>query len=225
MKCFIIHLPNIKSSLNSALKLKKQLEDFNHEVTMFEGTPGDEAVKIFEENNIKLFGDFTEQQKREKYFLKCSMPGVKGCFYSHYRCWKECFNLNESILIFEDDAVIKRNFIPVEFKEILIVASSHRKKMLPYLKYLEEHNDLPEAKEYNKLSMPGAAGYAIRPNAAEKLIKFYKNNYLPADNAIHNGRVEIKIHNYMMGKAEPRGGVLGKMSMIRTKFWDQKKNS
>jgi len=23
----------------------------------------------------------------------------------------------------------------------------------------------------------------------------------------------------MMGKAEPRGGTLGKMSMIRTKFW------
>lgn len=220
MKCFIIHLPEIEASLNAALRLKKQLEDFNHEVIMFEGTPGNEAIKIFEENNIKLFGDFTEQQKKEKSFLKRSMPGVKGCFYSHYRCWKECFNLNESILIFEDDAVIKRNFVPVEFKEILIVASSHRKKMLPYLKYLEAHNDFPEAKEYNRSSMPGAAGYAIQPNAAEKLIKFYKNNYLPADNAIHKGIVEIQIHNHMMGKAEPRGGVLGKMSMIRTKFWD-----
>ena len=85
MKCFIIHLPNIKSSLNSALKLKKQLEDFNHEVTMFEGTPGDEAVKIFEQQNIKLLGDFLELEKKEKYFLKCSMPGVKGCFYSRYK--------------------------------------------------------------------------------------------------------------------------------------------
>lgn len=222
MKCFIIHLPKIEASYSAALKLKNQLEDFNHEVIMFEGTPGNEAIKIFEQKDIKLLGNFTEQQKKEKYFLKCSMPGVKGCFYSHYRCWKECLNLNKSILIFEDDVVIKKNFIPVEFKEILIVASSHRKKMLPYLKYLEEHNDFPEAKEYNRSSMPGAAGYAIQPNTAKKLIEFYKNYYLPADNAIHKSIVEIQIHNHMMGKAEPRGGALGKMSMIRTKFWDQK---
>lgn len=222
MKCFIIHLPEIEASLNAALRLKKQLEDFNHEVTMFEGTPGNEAIKIFEENNINLFGDFTEHQKKEKYFLKCSMPGVKGCFYSHYRCWQKCVELNQTILIFEDDAVIKKNFVPVEFEEILIVASSHRKKMLSYLKYLEEHNDLPKAKEYNSSSMPGTAGYAIQPNAAEKLLKFYKNNYLPADNAIHKGIVKIQIHNHMMGKAEPRGGALGKMSMIRTNFWDKK---
>jgi len=219
MKCFIIHLSKIEASLNAALKLKKQLEIFNHEVIMFEGTPGNDAIKIFEQKNIKLFGDFTEQQKKEKYFLKSSMPGVKGCFYSHYRCWQKCIELNQAILIFEDDVVLKKNFIPVEFKEILVVASSHRKKMLSYIKYLEEHNDFPEAKEYNKSSMPGTAGYAIQPNAARKLIEFYKNNYLPADNAMHKGIVEIQIHNHMMGKAEPRGGTLGKMSMIRTKFW------
>jgi GR25 family glycosyltransferase involved in LPS biosynthesis len=222
MKCFIIHLPNIKNSLNSALKLKKQLEDFNHEVIMFEGTPGDEAIKIFEQKNIKLLGDFSELEKKEKYFLKSIRPGVKGCFYSHYQCWKQCTTLNEPILIFEDDVVLKKNFFPVEFEDILIVASSHKKKMLHYKKYLENNIDKPAAEDYSRFSMPGNAGYVIKPHAAEILVNTYKNVYVPADNAINQSLVKIQIHNHMMGKAEDRNPTAGKSSLIRTRFWDNK---
>jgi GR25 family glycosyltransferase involved in LPS biosynthesis len=219
MKCFIIHLPNIKSSLDSARKLKKQLEDFNHEVIMFEGTPGDKAIKIFEQKNIKLLGDFSELEKKEKYFLKSTLPGAKGCFYSHYQCWKQCTTLNEPILIFEDDVVLKKDFFPVEFEDILIVASSHKKKMLDYKKYLENNTDKPAAEDYNRFSMPGTAGYAIKQHAAEILINTYKNVYLPADNAINQNLVKIQIHNHMMGKAESRDPTEGRSSLIKTKFW------
>jgi len=33
-------------------------------------------------------------------------PGMIGCFLSHRRCWEECANSNEPLLIFEDDVVL-----------------------------------------------------------------------------------------------------------------------
>lgn len=220
MKCFIIHLPKIETSLNSALKLKKQLEDFNHEVIMLEGSPGDETQELFKKQNRNLHGDYSKDPNN-KYVLKSSSPGVKGCFYSHYRCWQECVKLNEDILIFEDDVVLIRNLIPIKFKEVLIVASSHVKKMITYMNYLKNHEDTPMAKNYDKTSMPGAAGYIIKPVAAKKLIEFYKESYLPADNAIHQSIVKIEIHNCMMGAALSKHQ--GNVSNIKTDIWNKNK--
>lgn len=227
-KSFIIHLSKIKSSLDSALILKSQLEKFNMPVELFEGSYGDETKEKFISEGKKYhpwgmkFGPnviFSDEYRSKK---EHNMPGEIGCFSSHYRLWKKCYEINEPIFIWEDDARIIRKFYPVEWTDVLSVASSHEKKMRKYWQYLLNPEGDPMAADYYQSSMPGNAGYLIKPHAAKILIDEYKNSYLPADNAINQHLIKIQIHNYLMGKAEDRKPTEGKSSLIRTKFWEKK---
>lgn len=224
MKNFIIHLPKIEASLTTALKLKKQLEEYNADVELFEGTYGVDAVKMMEEegrlahpHGIKGFSEDSTPKEPDG---KMASPGVRGCFYSHYNLWKKCVELNEPIIIWEDDIVLHRPYIPVEWDDVLIVALGHPKKSGKYIHYLENPEGTPEAEGYHQSSMPGCCGYAIKPHAAKKLVNIYSKTYLPADNAINQYYVKIQIHNYVMGKALTKKD--GKKSLTRTDYWNNK---
>jgi glycosyl transferase family 25 len=145
-------------------------------------------------------------------------PGVKGCFYSHYRLWKKCVELNESIAIWEDDIVLSRPYMPVKWEDVLILALGHRTKSEKYIHYLESPSGEACVQDYYQSSMPGCCGYAIHPHAAKKLIETYSTTYLAADNAINQQHVTIQIHNYIMGIALIKKD--GKKSLTRTKFWE-----
>lgn len=223
MKAYIIHLSKIESSLNSALRLQTQLNNFKIKSELFEGSYGNVTKQQYEETgrvhhpwtfkgpNALLPEDFKQKQ---------STPGVIGCFDSHYRLWQKCAELDKPIMIFEDDANVIRSYIPVEFKDVLSLVFSHKKKMSKYIEYLESPCGVPAACPYRPASMPGNAGYAIKPHAAKILIEVYKNTFLPADNAINQHHVKIQIHNYMMGKAVPRDKIGNKSSLVRTKIWN-----
>jgi len=219
MKSFIIHLSKIESSLSTALNLKRQLEDFNMPVELFEGTYGNDAVKMMEDEGRILhhLGIKGEINPNDIATLKMMTPGVRGCFYSHYRLWQRCVELNEPIIIWEDDIVLQRPYLPVEWKDVLVIALGHPAKSEKYKHFLE--NPLGEAKAefYFQSSMPGCCGYAIKPHAAKKLVKVYSKTFLPADNAINVHHVSIEIHNYIMGKALIKKD--GKKSLTRTNFW------
>jgi GR25 family glycosyltransferase involved in LPS biosynthesis len=154
----------------------------------------------------------------EKELSKVTMPGVKGCFHSHYRLWKNCIDLDEPIAIFEDDVVFYREFFPVEFENVLIVSlgkSSFYNE--PYTGYLNNPDGPPVAKSWKNFSMPGASGYVISPKGARKLYKFYRRFYMPADNAINSSVVNIQIHSYIMGRNTlPEEG---NISMTRGLHW------
>lgn len=223
MKAYIIHLSKIDSSLKSALRLQKQLDNFNIKNELFEGSYGDITKKHYDEIGRKHH-PFTfkgpDALLPEDVKLKQSLPGVIGCFDSHYRLWQKCVELDTPIMIFEDDADVIRSYKSVEFKDVLSLVFSHNKKMNKYIDYLENPKGLPTAVEYKPASMPGNAGYAIKPHAAKILVDAYKNSFLPADNAINKNYVCIQIHNYMMGKAIPRDKTGDKSSLIRTRFWN-----
>lgn len=222
-KSFIIHLSKIKSSLDSALVLKSQLDSIGIDTELFEGSYGNEVFEEYKKKNRKhhtwsfkgpadlLLDDFKEQN---------TFPGLIGCFDSHYRLWQKCAEINEPIFIWEDDARIVRKFYPVEWKDVLSVACSHQKKMRKYWQYLLTPEGEPTAADYFQASMPGNAGYLIKPHAAKILCDEYKNSFLPADNAINQHLISIQIHSYMMGQAEDREKVEGKSSLIRTRFWN-----
>jgi GR25 family glycosyltransferase involved in LPS biosynthesis len=219
MKSFIIHLSKIESSLSTALNLKRQLEDFNMPVELFEGTYGNDAVRLMEDEKRTVHpcgikGEITTDIKN---FHKMISPGVRGCFYSHYRLWTKCVELNEPIIIFEDDIILTRSFIAINWKDILIVALGHPTKSIRYMPFLESPSGDPSAEYYKQSSMPGCCGYAIKPQAAKKLIDTYKNTFLPADNAINKSIVEIEIHNYIMGIALTKKD--GKKSLTKSKGW------
>ena len=215
MKTFIIHLSKIMSSLESASKLQTDLKKINIDAELFEGTYGSEAEDLVKAENRKVHHiNFKGNQIDPRGIAKASRPGVIGCFYSHYRLWKKCIELNETVCIFEDDVKIIRPLHMIEFNEVLVIALGAVKKR-KYIHYLENPTGDPNAMDYYHASMPGAVGYLIKPNAAKKLINYYKDTYLSADNAINQAVVEIQIHNYLIGEAN-----LDKQSLTKaSNFW------
>lgn len=149
---------------------------------------------------------------------KLSMPGVIGCFYSHYNLWRKCIDLDEPIMIFEDDVKFYRGWEPIDWDDVLILSlgkSSFQGQ--PWKTYLENPSGNPQPVSWRNFSMPGASGYAIKPHAAKGLVKFYRNYFYPADNAINQFLCRIQVHNYIMGRNTlPEEG---NISMTRLKNW------
>jgi glycosyl transferase family 25 len=144
-------------------------------------------------------------------------PGVLGCFYSHYRLWEKCVELNEPILIFEDDVVFVRGFHPVDWEDVLITVLGNPQKSEKYMHLLSEPEGEPKALDYYQASLPGTPGYAIKPHAAKKLVKEYKNYFLKSDNAVNKHFVKLQIHSHIMGRALVKDD--GKKSLVRTSYW------
>lgn len=223
MKSYIICLSQIESSITTAVKLKEQLESFGMPAELFEGTYGTDAVILMEKEGRRVhpFGIKGPQAVAvpgDTSVEKMQTPGVKGCFYSHYRLWKKCVELDQPILIWEDDIVLSRPYLPVSWHDVLVVALGHPKKSDRYMHYLTDPQGEPASDFYHQSSMPGCCGYAIKPHAARKLIETYANTYLPADNAINQYHVRIEIHNHVMGIALTDKAI--KKSLTRTKFWN-----
>lgn len=217
MKNFIIHLSSVPESLATATELKTNLEKFNADVILFEGTRGDDAVKLMKDEGRVLHpsGLKGEIDPDSLYAQKLAVPGVKGCFYSHYRLWKKCVELNEPIIIWEDDIILHRPYIPIEWDDVLILALGHPSKSVRWMHLLENPTGEPLAINYKSPSMPGCCGYAIKPHAAQALLNTYSKTFLPADNAVNRNVVRMQVHSYIMGIAK----VEGKKSLTRYKHW------
>jgi GR25 family glycosyltransferase involved in LPS biosynthesis len=87
----------------------------------------------------------------------------------------------------------------------------------PQKSYLENPSGIPQARHWQNFSMPGASGYAITPDAAQALTKFYRPYWYPADNAINQFVVLMHINTYIMGRNTlPEEG---NISMTKTKDW------
>jgi glycosyl transferase family 25 len=217
MKSFIIHLSKIPSSLDSALQLQRDLKSIDIDAELFEGTYGSDAEELIKKENRTVHNiNFKGNEIDERGIIKATRPGVIGCFYSHYRLWKKCAELNETLCIFEDDVKIIRPLIPIKFEDILVTVLG-AKKNKKYIHYLQDPQGDPAAEEYYNSSMPGTPGYMITPQGAEKLLNCYKNTFLPSDNAINTSVVNIKIHNYLIGEAN-----LEKKSLTKaTTFWKE----
>ncbi len=221
MKNFIICLSKISSSFESAIKLKSNLLEHGIEAELFEGIYGNDAVLMMERegrtlHSIGVKGTITEDNKN---LGKMQLPGVKGCFLSHYFLWKKCIEINEPIVVWEDDIEIVRPYADVSFKDVLIVALGHPAKSQRYIHYFNSPHGKPVAKPYLQSSMPGTCGYAIKPHAAKKLVDEYKNSYLSSDNAMNKNLIEIEIHSHIMGLAKTKAN--GKKSLTKTKMWEK----
>lgn len=226
MKAYIIHLSQVPASLASAQRLQQELQNFDQDAELFEGSYGDKTLGQYQQTNRQCHDwglKGPEQPLLDTHKQELTTPGIVGCFDSHYRLWQHCVATNETIMIFEDDAHVIRPYFPVLWSDVLILASSHTKKMGRYQQYIDSPSeDPPRAMSYGQSTLPGAAGYALHPHAAEKLVKCYHRTFLPADNAVNQYLVRIQIHSHMMGYAVDRDKTDGKSSLIRTRYWDKK---
>ena len=188
---------------------------------LIEGTYGDNAVALMESEGRTLHptGVKGTLDPNDEKIGKLMSPGVRGCFYSHYNLWKKCVELNEPIIIFEDDIVIRRPFLNVDWQDVLIVALGHPTKSERFMPFLEQPYGTPRAEEYKLSSMPGCCGYAIKPHAAQILLDTYSKTFLPADNAINRNVITMQIHSHVMGIALTKKD--GKKSLTKYGAWGE----
>lgn len=252
MKAFIIYLPEREHSVQHSAYMLETLKSYNVDAELFEGVPGDLAVKLaaksekilypysiknraiddsdleklirpemLEEFKERYHYQIIERQKiAEEHIGKLSRPGVVGCFYSHYALWQKCVDLNEPIMIFEDDVKFYRGWNPITFDGVLILSLGKSSFLTePQKTYLENPTGIPRPMPWKNFSMPGASGYAITPNAALGLTKFYKPYWYPADNAINQYITPMYIHNYIMGRNTLPDE--GNISMTKSKSWSK----
>lgn len=177
--------------------------------------------KMYQEFKQRYHYNIIERQViGENHIGKLSRPGVVGCFYSHYSLWEKCVELDEPIMIFEDDVKLYREWNPVEFEGVLILSLGKSSFLSePNKTYLENPTGNPCPSPWKNFSMPGASGYALTPDAALGLIKFYRPYWYPADNAINQFITPMYIHNYLMGR-----NLLpdeGNISMTKSKDWSR----
>ena len=189
------------------------------------------SIDMSDEDIEEDFGlGFLEKLKSDYYYKlikktpigedqeKASMPGVIGCFYSHYKLWQKCAQLKEPIMIFEDDVKFFRGWEPIEWDDVLVLSLGKNSFYDdPWKTYLESPTGNPQPITWKGFSMPGNSGYAIKPKAAQRLIKFYKDYFYPADNAINQQICSIQVHSYLMGRNTLKDE--GNISMTRTLDW------
>jgi glycosyl transferase family 25 len=198
MKSFIIYLSKIENSRFFAKKLLQDLRSVNIEANLFEGTYGLEAIEIFEKENRKV----CDLLYKGRPISGSEKPGHKGCFYSHYRLWQKCLELNEPIMIFEDDVKLYRGYEEIEFQDVLMISVCTEWKISkPFLSLLEDSDEPAKALPYDGECMIGTSGYIIKPHAAKKLLDTYHNSYSNVDHCMNQNVIKIEIHNKLMGRS------------------------
>jgi GR25 family glycosyltransferase involved in LPS biosynthesis len=225
MRAYVIILSKIPSSQETGIKVYNQLKDYGLDARLHEGTYGDRAQKIFDKEGRQLHHtSFKGNPVDDEYRELATRPGVMGCFHSHYKLWQTCVRLNEPILIFEDDVIFERGWSPVEWNDVLLVATGKSVyKTDWYAEKLYNPVGEPTAVPLNRKVMPGAVGYGLTPTGAAKLTEFYKTSFLPADNAMNAAVVDLQCHTHLMGRAALAED--GKKSLTKSKVWDKVKKS
>lgn len=208
-------------AIDLAERAKKTLYPYSIKNRVLDDRDIEQLIRpeLYEEFKKKHRYEIVERQLiGESERAKMSRPGVVGCFYSHYNLWKLCTKLDEPIMIFEDDVKFYRGYHPVAFDGVLILSLGKSSFMSePQKSYLENPTGIPQARKWQNFSMPGASGYAITPDAARALTKFYRPYWYPADNAINQFVVPMYINTYIMGRNTlPEEG---NVSMTKAKDW------
>lgn len=216
MKCFIIRIKDNNISEDLANELISSLNAHNVEYNLFDAVYGEQIQELWSKENLKFYHKQNPNRK---------LPGVQGCFLSHYSLWKQCLDDNEPYLIFEHDAVVIRN-IPEQIYSLdhydvinLDYASREEPNYEDHLnldKGFFVKNWKPDADQKkkkglislaNKSSIKGLHSYVIFPSGAKKLIdRAQDHGTFPAD--IHVNSVFVNL-----------GYTVTSYARINPKYW------
>lgn len=114
-------------------------------------------------------------------------PGTHGCFFSHWKLWNLCVEMNEPIVVLEHDAMFQGEWIPIELDQSLI-------KLHRY--YSKKIKIDPDSGRWSN----STHAYCIAPVHAKKLIDFAQSVGGFATDMIMGDRVLSVEHPF--GKTE-----------------------
>ena len=111
MKKFIINLPDRTDRLELFHKTNPNInaEPFNY---VFDGR------NISHDELIKLGFD-TNKDWKDPILQTHLTKGEVGCFLSHWYVWQYAIESNETVIVFEDDAIISDRYNEEEINELL----------------------------------------------------------------------------------------------------------
>ena len=169
MKKFIINLPDRTDRLDLFHKTNPNInaEPFKY---VFDGR------QITHDELIKKGFD-TDKSWKDPILQTHLTKGEVGCFLSHWYVWQYAIESNETIIVFEDDAIISDRYNEDEINELLEVYN------FIYLGYKEmgkreEINDTIVIPDYPYWTV----SYVVTPEAARILTTEYaKKNIIPVD--------------------------------------------
>ena len=180
MKKFIINLPDRTDRLDLFHKTNPNInaEPFKY---VFDGR------KISHDELIKLGFD-TDKSWKDPILQTHLTKGEVGCFLSHWYVWQYAIESNETIIVFEDDAIIGDRYNEEEINELLEVYN------FIYLGYKEmgkreEVNDTIVIPDYPYWTV----SYVVTPEAARILTTEHaKKNIIPVDEYLPIGLKNCK---------------------------------
>lgn len=174
--------------------------DFNAEI--FPAIRGKEAYEIFKKEEVK----FLNKRKWPDVFYKINevneydkKEGIAGCFASHLQLWKKCIELNETIGIFEYDALQVRPMPKkYEFDDFLYLSAWRNMGGDPNNYYEEgKGSGVQDYVGYDKWGfknvVSGTHAYLLKPSGAQALIDgMNKFGWFPADRFMSTNIVDMK---------------------------------
>ena len=169
MKKFIINLPDRTDRLDLFHKTNPNInaEPFDY---VFDGR------QIDHDELIKLGFD-TDKDWKDPILQTHLTKGEVGCFLSHWYVWQYAIESNETVIVFEDDAIIGDRYNEEEINELL---ESYNFIYLGYREMgeREEINDTIVIPDYPYWTV----SYVVTPEAARILTTEHaKKNIIPVD--------------------------------------------
>jgi GR25 family glycosyltransferase involved in LPS biosynthesis len=197
LKSFVITLPD----QHSMLAANKCIASANIHIDIFEAT----TPKTLHNLPSKWTYPVDKNQERWESGMYLSAYQTRvldkriACFMSHYRLWKKCSDLNETIMVLEHDAVFVRKFDYTEIEnkftgDILGLndpTKATRKYKVFDSKIQSQYSnqtvvvDVPWIDEQTvPQGLAGNSAYIIKPSGANKLIALVKQHGMWPNDAI-----------------------------------------
>ena len=173
MKAFVITIMDNKKSVEAAMRCMKSAEKYGLYVEHHPAyTPKDKPWEILHKKGISPHG-FVERYSR--------LENCMACFLSHHSLWEMAVENNETIIIFEHDAIITSE-VPINapFDGCMTFSKPSYGKFNTPIK-------LGVDGLIQKQYFGGAHGYIINPKGAKAFISEAKINAAPADVFINLG--------------------------------------
>ena len=173
MKAYVITIEHLKQSVECADRCiasgaKYGLHIEKHKAT----TPRDNPNEIFNKLAITTRHFSTDIGSRPE--------NVLSAFLSHYSLWLKCIALNETIAIFEHDAVILNNIpVNITFKGCMNIGA-------PSYGAFKQPMSLGKIDLTSKNYFPGAHAYMLNPSGAKRLVDHASVYARPTDIYLQN---------------------------------------
>ena len=174
-KTFIITILDHPVSLQQSAVCVQSANKYGWNVEIFSATHGKTITQeSWDTIGIKPLMDKPGMNK----------PGTWGCFFSHWRLWNICVNLNEPIVVLEHDAIIHSPWLPLDISNAIVKLHFDRTKDVPHL----------WVDPLTGQSTGSTLAYCMLPEHAVKLINFCKAHGVFAIDRLMGDKVIDIVH-------------------------------